>query len=385
MRKIIIILLLSMVYLVQPVLGATVITDNFVRMTDRNYPIYVYNDVVYSRKPANHYILQKSTDDGVNWTDLYTFSDDTVGHMVVTLDGSILVDQDASGQWADPPSVVWRSSDNGSTFAPALDYTKGGVLTWSFDTINNKVLLGEYGEYPSLIVFESTSSGATTTWSTIFTHPRSSGDRHIHKVYYDKIDTNNIFISYGDGDANKGMSYSDDGGSSFNELTNTLQPTWIEATTDYFIFFGDNTGDIWRMDRSELGVATTTLTKVLNGDTFMSGRYDGISYYAGGKDNNNYVYAGGVHYGINLEEPETYANFLISKDEGATWDVLKEFYPKNNSASTGASYISNITDSNLLFVAMNNGGDTYKFDANQPKSSIDSSGAKTWTVRADPL
>ena len=123
-------------------------------LTGRTTYVFRYNDVLWSSKPSNVKILQKSTDNGANWTDLKTFNYN-VGMIIVTADGSVLVEQDADNDASTTTSTtassLYRSTDGGVTFggSPVLTYTNaGGLWPFSFDVKDNTVYYREIRSAP---------------------------------------------------------------------------------------------------------------------------------------------------------------------------------------------------------------------------------------------
>ena len=321
---------------------------------------YVYNDILYRRSHTNNKVLQKSNDFGDTWSDLYTF-EENVGHIVVADNGNILVSQDADGYWAEASQAEWYlSTDGGSTFASVLTYNSGGVAAWSFDVKGNEIVVGEYGTYDSIYVYYSDDGGET--WRTIFTQPdAANGDVHIHKVLFDPYLDNTIYVSNGDSSV-KSTWYTQDNGSNWGKIP-YHQPTWIEVDETYMYLFGDLTGKIHRIPKANVLAGTYNQAQeiVYNTRQDPEGDYGNISFYAG-RIVENFIFAGGVAYGeSNLSGNDKDAMLLVSWDQGEHWRVVRE-YDRNESVSSGASFISKPTSDGKVFIRNNNPNQTEELD-----------------------
>lgn len=313
--------------------------------------VYVYDDVLFRRKNENNKVLQRSTDLGSSWTDLYTFTDN-VGVVVRTANGNIIVSQDADGYWAEgSKATIWLSTNGGTTFSLVHTFEMGGVAQWSHDVKGNEVIFGEYGSYDSTKAYYSGDGGAT--WTTCFTNPATSGDIHIHKVLFDPYLDNTIYISGGDGTAPKGIWYTRNNGTDWTKITSSDQPTWMEVDETYAYFFGDLTGEIRRVQKTALFSGTFDINMVYT--TRLDTEVDSakVSFY-GGRMVGSYIFAGGVAYGEdNTSGNNEDSALLVSWNQGANWRVVKS-YTRNQSSSSGASFLSRPTSSGIIYVTTNN-------------------------------
>lgn len=315
-------------------------------LTGRDNTIYVYNDILWSKKSSNTKILQKSIDWGENWTDVYTF-DNNVGIIIVTLDGTILVGQKTSDNlYIDPPAEIYRSTDDGKTFSSVLTLSNGGFGTWSFDVYQNTIFVGEYGKYNALHVYKSIDSGKT--WSTSFTHPiDGSVTVHIHKIHIDNVTPTTIYVSVGDGTAAKGVWYSLDNGVIWSELLRNHQPTWIETDTTYIYLAEDLEGVIHRIPKNNL----TNIETVYDASTDSRTSLGNLSFYSGRTDpSNGLLLFGGVSYGLNdTHNNNRNAILIASIDQGANW-VAVNIYNAYPTAETGPAFISTKGSNDLFYI-----------------------------------
>jgi len=325
--------------------------------------IHVYDDVLFRAKNDNLKILEKSVDLGDNWTPLYTF-DMNVGAIVVAQNGNILVSQDSDGYWDDTIKTQWwLSDDGGATFSSVLTYATGGVAAWSFDVKGNEIVVSEYGTYGSIYVYYSNDGGAT--WSTIFTHPNpAAGSVHIHKVLFDPYLDDTIYVSNGDESAVRGVWYTQNNGSSWGQIP-YHQPTWIEVDETYMYLFGDLTGKLHRILKTDVFAGTYNVSQSIVYDTTQDpeGEYASISFYSG-RIVGDYIFAGGVAYGENYASNNKDAPLLVSWDQGEHWRVVRE-YPRQATVSSGASFISKPTSSGIVYIRNNNPNQTELLDTTQ--------------------
>lgn len=331
-------------------------------LTGRDNTVYYYNSVLWSRKSADNTILQKSIDYGDNWTDVYTFTYN-VGIIIVTLDGSILVSQKSdSSFFTDPPAQLYRSTNGGVSFTSVLTLESGGFESFSYDVYQNTVFVGEYGKYNSLKVYRSVDSGAN--WTTSFTHPvDGSATVHIHKVHIDKVTPTTIYLSAGDGTAAKGVWYSTNNGDSWIAITRTHQPTWLETDTDYLYLGEDLEGDIHRIAKSRFAEGDAALETVYSAETDPRGNFGNLSFYSGATDNLGNVYFGGVAYGIaSVQNNNRDACLIVSKDQGASWAIVKVYGKQSGSTSSGASVMSKLAPNGYIYIRTSNPTVVQKLD-----------------------
>lgn len=325
--------------------------------------IHVYNNVLYRASYTNAKVLQKSSDAGLNWTNLYTF-EKNVGAIVVCENGNILVPQDSDGYWAEADKTKWYlSTDGGSTFGAVLTYNNGGVAAWSFDVKGNEIVVGEYGTYDSIYVYYSNDGGAT--WSTIFTQPTpASGDVHIHKVLFDPYLDDTIYVSNGDS-ATKSVWWTQNNGSTWGQIP-YHQPTWMEVDETYLYLFGDLNGLIHRIPKTNMFAGTYNQAQEIVYDASQDpeGEFGNLSFYAG-RIVGNYIFAGGVAYGENnASNNNKDACLLVSWDNGENWRVVKT-YDRNADSSSGASYISKPTSDGKFYIRNNNPNQTEMLDTSR--------------------
>lgn len=313
------------------------------------HTLYAYKNL-YRRKTSNIRTLQVSDDNGYTWSDMYTF-DYNVG-VVIETDNAICVSQDpADSFWSDPPAEIWRSTDGGTSFSKVLTFEKGGLVSFSYDVRANTVYLGEYGEYNSTKVYKSSDGGAT--WSTVFTHPvDGSSTAHIHAVHIDNFNSERVFVSYGDGSLAKGISWTEDGGSTWSTLTRNHQPTWIETSAKHVFFGEDLEGTISRIAKSDLSLGDDAYETVYVAQTDDRGDFADLSFYSGGSDSNGTIYFGGISYGEAHGSNNKDAVLVGTANEGETWSLIKQ-YERNPTSSSGPAFITDQTSDGKLYIKNN--------------------------------
>lgn len=343
--------------------------------------IYYYNNALWRKKSANTKILQKSVDHGANWSDIYTF-DFTVGIIIVTANGNILVSQDSDDDtFTSPPSELFLSTDGGTTFNSILTLATGGFASWSFDVYQNTVFVGEYGEYNSLHVYRSTDGGAT--WSTVFTHPvDGSATVHIHKVHIDNIIPTTIYISTGDNTAAKGIWYSTNNGNTWTAISRNLhQPTWMETDDTYLYLGQDLEGTISRIAKSRFAEGNDAIETVYDGPLDPRGTFANLSFYSGAYDaDNDIIYFGAVGYGQNHSSNNRDSVLLASIDHGESWAVLKR-YSRHPTAASGPAVISKKSDQGLFYVKTNNPAKVETFTSASVLASLQAGLSRSAAIR----
>ncbi len=315
--------------------------------------VYYYDHTLWRSSSTDERVLQKSSDNGQSWIDVHAFAHRVTDPIIVTADGSVLVQQDPNDYWSAPAADIYRSGDGGKTFEKVLSLERGGLASWSFDVRDNSILLGEYGEYVAGEVFLSEDSGKS--WRRIFTHPETtSRDVHIHKVLFDPYLADVYYASNGDTDTSRGVWFTKDGGTSWQQITADEQPTWMEATREYLFLFGDLTGEIHRIRKSDLLAGRYEIETVYDATRDQRAQFGKLSFYGGRIDKTGRIFAGGVSYGSN----DTRLNdkdgvLLMSPDMGDSWHIIK-VYERLPDLSTGASFLSQESHDGKIYIEINN-------------------------------
>ncbi|HEX2217109.1 MAG TPA: hypothetical protein VHG27_10530 [Xanthobacteraceae bacterium] len=169
---------------------------------------------------------------------LFRFEDPIVG-IHATAQGRIIVSTDRSYGNADTPCRVHVSADGGRTFVMTKEIMGGCPIWWSMASDSGgNIYLGEYGpkQAPySKTLWKSTDGGHR--WTAIFRAPARDG-LHIHRVAVDQW-TADVWLTTGDGRANRGVYRSRDGGTHFERLFDS-QATAIAFTSDAVYLGEDN-------------------------------------------------------------------------------------------------------------------------------------------------
>lgn len=237
---------------------------------------------IYGAANGSATILRQSTDDGTGWTAVRTFSEAVVGIQELA-DGECLVyTNNSSFSGKVYRSTGWATSHTTATFALVLEtvgaYIEpmwGGGHSWSTgdDTIRpgsgGIIVLNEYGGQTTASgdqtskarrVYLSTDYGKT--WKIILDlHTRYSVTTlHVHACGYDAY-WDRIWVTHGDnvnadGPTNHQITYSDDGGTTWNSLPqdpayigNGTQFTSLAILPECILFGGDNTPGYVRLAR----------------------------------------------------------------------------------------------------------------------------------------
>jgi len=347
--------------------GVQPIKVPYTKLSTRDNNVYQYGDVLYSRKSANTKILQKSTDFGNTWTDLYTFTYD-VGIVIVASNGNILVSQKSSSNlYVDPAGYLELSTDGGSTFNSVHTVDGGGFGVWSFDVNADVVLVAGYGKYATVTgrqVYRSTDGGAT--WASIFTHPLDGGgsvEQHIHKVYIDPVTPTTYYVTSGDNAPAKGVWYSTDSGNNWTAITRTHQPTQLLADSTYLYLGNDLEGTIQRIAKTDFALGDAALETAYTATTDVRGTFGKLSFYSSAIDAAGNVYFGGVAYGADsVQNNNKDAAFIVSPDQGDNWVILSQFPSQAGTTSTGVNFISKMNSRKQLYVRTNNTSAVYVLD-----------------------
>lgn len=332
-------------------------------------------------KDATAKQLRYSDDYGATWTNYGTPFIREILAVIEVQNGNIIV---SVGEWfgATPGQVYMDDSGTGTNFVVTKTFLSGHSSGYSFDSKNNRILLGEYGTYvtganSARKVYESTNGGLT--WSTFFNEtPPDPANSHIHKVYIDKSD-DTVYISRGDYATNQATFYKRTGDPGFTDFASD-QPTWIETDSDYVYLFGDNTGQIQRVSKTDLFggsyVESTDLEIVYSATTDGRAEFGTVSFYAGCITTDGAVIAGGLTYGDVHASNNKEAGLLISYNQGDTWQLI-EIYKRSygTSLSHGVAYIT-VEDTNKnIYIAKNNPYKVYTLNTREVIESNSSDGS----------
>ena len=217
-------------------------------------------DRVYRPNPLNNRELQRSGDLGSTWETIWT----TEANLCVILgcrqldSGELLVGVTGNGSTILP--ALWRTTGypTGSpTWAKVLEAASGTLswtLRWAYSCSGQTVVVAPYdgavppGRAAKQAVYKSTDGGVT--WAEIYDHgPQDgTGSRHIHGAAIDPY-RDAIWVSLGDSAGNRGIKVSWDGGTTWQTVSTTMQPTAIYAFPECVVFGTDQAPNgVWRID-----------------------------------------------------------------------------------------------------------------------------------------
>ena len=209
---------------------------------------------------------------------------------------------------AEMDGPVWRSADNGLTWAQCVD-----VPVWRMDEDDEGGLYaGNYTRDDQHVATLYKSIDGGLTWTETY---RNENNRHIHTVRWDD-QGKRLYIAYGDSGI-RGQSYSDDRGATWHAIAEGEREgdTDVACTADYIIWASDDqSGRVFRVSR-ETGAVET----LMGNSQFM---WFAVS------DKDQQIYIGTV---TSATEGGERAALLASSDQGTTWQKLME-----TGASSGA-------------------------------------------------
>ena len=218
-------------------------------------------DRVYRPNPANNRELQRSDDLGVTWATIWT-SEAPLCVIVGCrqLDSGELLLGVTGNTTINIMPALWRTTGypTGSpTWAKVLEAasnTLSWTLRWAYSCSGQTVVVAPYdgavppGRAAKQAVYKSTDDGVT--WAEIYDHgPQDgTGSRHIHGAAIDPY-RDAIWISLGDSAGNQGIKVSWDGGTVWQTVSTTMQPTAIYAFPECVVFGTDQAPNgVWRID-----------------------------------------------------------------------------------------------------------------------------------------
>jgi hypothetical protein len=309
-------------------------------------------------------VLYKSTNDGVTWALLYTFTGYSSVEQVRVLRSGTILALCRSGSIDASQYDFLRSTDNGATFTALASQPLSRTSPYSRllnphsicevpddgSAYAGDIFFGEYGSIggstnPAVRVFRSTDDGETFSVVTSFDPANAAGTssgygpmaldeiRHIHEVQSDPFVPGRIWITIGDNLTGVTLGqprigFSDDGGTTWTQVTRATKTVPASANMQYAqsrtvgLMFTDDAvywvGDtpetgayVWRCDRatheivSVAGPWPNTAQNITHSFTMRDGTYVMLTSLS--------------------VEPDVQANrddmnrIVGSADHGATW------------------------------------------------------------------
>lgn len=175
-------------------------TSQFKQSSINKVVLCVHADRIYARDGLK---LAVSKDAGKTWTDAgITLASGTFDNVYVTQKGVILA-------FANRPSKMFRSSDEGLTWTEIVVHDDGWILPFpqGIGSNGDTIIFGEWtlNEFPVSRMFKSTNGGRT--WTIIKTLQQPDEVRHFHTCQYFG---EGIWIATS-GDYSTGEHYTDEG------------------------------------------------------------------------------------------------------------------------------------------------------------------------------
>lgn len=234
--------------------------------------------------------LMKSTDGGRIWNRLsyLNWGPGYAGAFMKTSTGTLLTF--GSGR------EIRRSTDDGvnwtQVFTPRANTNPLGTQSWDIDPVTGFIYYGEYnsgGAFPEsrCIIWRSTNDGATWTEFASFTTDLANADRvaHCHAVQNDHV-AQRIVICIGDSTPKTGLYRVNAAGTGVEPIVTNemLDPAFFDAPRsigiipfpDYIAWGSDSTTNPWlfRMARTEIGQPSPVVERIyrLNSTAWWSAR-----------------------------------------------------------------------------------------------------------------
>lgn len=303
--------------------------------------------VIYALNEVDLVTIQKSTDWGQTWVDVWS-APSSVGQARKLTSGQLIVTRNSS---------IYLSDENEENFALKVDLDDIGTSDgdgavykdFGFSCYENIIIAGEYGSGVG-DVFASTDFGEN--WSVIFTSPDNRYS-HIHDVAYDPYE-GLIWIVTGDGTPLEKIFVSNNLGASWITLKEdeSVRSTAIMPLPDCVLFGSDEGAEfnVWRQDRRPISTHNKTLepNKVFvpvshypedGGDAWMGrtaikyGR-EGYTVFGWHQPGNNTVAPSNVYAtkdGINYRMVWSDHKLPVSNEDGEPhWGVEGVFGPTSD-------------------------------------------------------
>ena len=321
--------------------------------------------IVYGQ--SNHKI-QKSSDDGTTWVEVYDSSSigsdgqgifiDSRGTIFMARENSdgLLMSMGNDTNWTFiSPFVCNSTSSTGGNGLANATYWGHGL---SEDSSGN-LYLGEYStgdnSYNCSFIHKSTDNGLS--WNIVY----NSTDygvpaRHVHLVQVDPY-TDYIYATQGDGYESAILIRSIDGGETWTTLQSETSDGWsdgVDAQYTTAIFTEDYR--IFGTDAHNPNKLVRTSDDINFEDIYnLSGSEDCYLWRAF-KDNNGKIYESTVS-----ESTGNFCGLLVSSDDGTTWNKILDV-GTTSAVFKGISSLSNFDSTNKAYLWDNQDQKTYLFD-----------------------
>lgn len=196
-------------------------------------------------------------------TNIYQFTL-PIAAIHITDAGQIIVSTDANPKDMSSHNTIYQSDDKGQSFTLINTLTKGSALWWSIssDKLGN-LYIGEYGEHSADVIKQVYRRNASDgQWQVIFNAPLHE-EAHIHRVAIDPY-SQNLWVSVGDGKANRGLYRSKDQGDTWQKMFDS-QSTAVAFTAQ---------GSYWGSDKkNKTSVVRFDAATDKSKQVFVAGKY----------------------------------------------------------------------------------------------------------------
>jgi len=298
------------------------------------------NEDIYAGDVESGYFYQ-STDHGISWRKLYHFQNGAgpIRCVFVSHQGTIFVSRDRTGE-------LLCSEDGGHTFVVCLNLSDQEASTVWHIVQNKKgwLFAGEYSnkrlDESCAFIYRSKDDGKN--WEIVYNNPDNA--RHIHFVAADPY-TNYLYAAMGDGDDRARLIRSEDEGNSWNTIgQNSLNPNidWQFTSivfTPHFRIFGEDDpiqSDIIRTKDDQHFERVFIPTGIEKHNFWSWGRIDSMGNICFGSWSQH----------LPLKKKRGKGVIYLSKDKGATWELVVDFgIYKNHS---GTHFASNFLENDWL-------------------------------------
>lgn len=261
--------------------------------------------VIFARQADSRLVASENS--GANWHFVHAFDREIQG---IHLDdsGNIFVSVSHDRWSVVPTGALFKSDDGGENFRQVLEIQAGAAMNWSIASGGGLMFVSEYGYKGdsgnnARRVYRSEDFGET--WEIVF-KPEPLYDWHNHKTLI--VGGGVIYQSIGDGEHAR-IKRSDDNGDTWRVVVYGYHPT-SAVVFDTHILWGLDAGRVPGVIRYDRHTGEVTQSLALP-PPFNGPAYDMIFV-------NGVVVTAFMSYG-GQDFP---ASIFISRDEGATWQLV---------------------------------------------------------------